>query len=110
LLTVAATELKNKLGQIIDQARRQPVLVQSHGRDVVVIVDHAEFARLQQLAALSEAAARADDEYKQRLAALAIIQSGKFARARAEDEPLASAAFALAKETEKALEESPRSP
>lgn len=49
MVTVAATELKNKFGQIIDQARREPVLVQSYGRDMVVILDHAEFQRLCQL-------------------------------------------------------------
>jgi len=49
MVTIAATDLKNKLGQVIDQARREPVLVQSHGRDMVVIVDHNEFARLRQL-------------------------------------------------------------
>lgn len=49
MVTVAATDFKNKFGQIIDQARREPVLVQSHGRDMVVILDHAEFQRLRQL-------------------------------------------------------------
>jgi prevent-host-death family protein len=49
MVTVAATDLKNKLGQIIDQARREPILVQSHGRDMVVILDHNEFLRLRQL-------------------------------------------------------------
>jgi prevent-host-death family protein len=49
MVTVAATDLKNKLGQIMDQARREPVLVQSHGRDMVVILDHAEFSRLRRL-------------------------------------------------------------
>jgi prevent-host-death family protein len=49
MVTVAATDLKNKLGQIINQAQREPVLVQSHGRDVVVILDHQEFARLRRL-------------------------------------------------------------
>lgn len=49
MVTVAATDLKNKLGQIINQAQREPVLVQSHGRDVVVIVDHEEYARLRRL-------------------------------------------------------------
>jgi prevent-host-death family protein len=48
MITIPATELKNKLGEIIDRARREPILVQSHGRDVVVILDHAEFARLRQ--------------------------------------------------------------
>lgn len=109
MLTVAATELKNKLGQIIDQARRQPVLVQSHGRDMVVIVDHVEFARLQQLAASGAATAQVADAHKRRLAALALIQSGKFARPRAADEPLDSDALALAKEEEKVLEDRPRS-
>jgi prevent-host-death family protein len=47
--TVAATELKNKLGQVIEQARREPVFVKSHGRNTVVIVDHEEFARLRRM-------------------------------------------------------------
>lgn len=60
MIIVAATDLKNKLGQIIDQARREPVLVQSHGRDTVVILDHAEFARLCQLATPQSATIVAD--------------------------------------------------
>lgn len=47
--TIAATRLKNKLGEVIDLARREPVMVQSHGRDIVVILDHAEFLRLRRL-------------------------------------------------------------
>jgi antitoxin Phd len=49
MMTVTATDLKGKFGQIMDQARREPVLIQSHGRDTVVILDHAEFARLRHL-------------------------------------------------------------
>lgn len=49
MLTIGATELKNKLGEFIDKARREPVLVQSHGRNIVVILDHAEFERLRRL-------------------------------------------------------------
>lgn len=49
MLTVAATDVKNRFGQIIDQARKEPVMVQSHGRDSVVILDHEEFARLRRL-------------------------------------------------------------
>ena len=49
MLTVTATELKNRFGQIVDQARREPVMIQNHGRDAVVILDHAEFARLRHL-------------------------------------------------------------
>ena len=49
MTTVAATELKNQFGKIIDLARREPVMVQNHGRDTVVIVDHEEFAHLRRL-------------------------------------------------------------
>ena len=49
MMTVTATELKNRFGQIVDQARREPVMIQNHGRDTVVILDHAEFARLRHL-------------------------------------------------------------
>ena len=46
MMTVTATDLKNRFGQIVDQARREPVMIQNHGRDAVVILDHAEFERL----------------------------------------------------------------
>ena len=49
MVTVGATELKNRLGEFIDKARREPVLVKSHGRDAVVLVDHAEFERLRSI-------------------------------------------------------------
>ncbi|MCX6031318.1 MAG: type II toxin-antitoxin system prevent-host-death family antitoxin [Chloroflexi bacterium] len=49
MITVTASGLKGRFGQIMDQARREPVLVQSHGRDTVVILDHVEFTRLRHL-------------------------------------------------------------
>lgn len=49
MITVASTELKNQLGRVIEQAKREPVLVQSYGRDSVVILDCAEYARLRQI-------------------------------------------------------------
>jgi prevent-host-death family protein len=52
MITVAATELKNQLGRVIEQAKREPVLVQSYGRDSVVILDCVEYARLRQLETL----------------------------------------------------------
>ncbi|MCL4858935.1 MAG: type II toxin-antitoxin system prevent-host-death family antitoxin [Caldilineaceae bacterium] len=99
MLTVTATELKNKLGEVIDLARSEPVLVQSHGRDVVVIVDHAEFARLRQ----STAAIQKSDSRRQ--TALAAIRAGKYARPRPPGAPLPSEVFAARKQVEKALEE-----
>lgn len=49
MITVTASEVKNKFGQIMEQARREPVLVQSHGRNSVVILDHVEYERLRRL-------------------------------------------------------------
>ena len=99
MITVGATELKNKLGQVIDLARREPVLVQSHGRDMVVILDHAEFRRLRQLAAAVQVSG------SERRTALAAIQGGKYAWSRAVGAQLASEAFAARKQAEKTLEE-----
>lgn len=103
MLTVAATELKNRLGQVIDLARREPVLIQSHGRDVVVIVDHVEFARLRQLADAFQALD------SRRRAALAAIQAGKYAQPQPAGALPPSEAFATRKQEEKALEENVRS-
>ncbi len=49
MTTVGATEVKNRLGQVLEQARKEPVLVQTHGRDSVVILDHAEYQHLRRL-------------------------------------------------------------
>ena len=46
MLTISATEAKNRLGEYIDRAHRAPVLVQRAGRDSVVIIDSAEYERL----------------------------------------------------------------
>ena len=43
---VAATEAKNRLGAILDDAQREPVIIQRQDRDVAVIVSMAEFDRL----------------------------------------------------------------
>lgn len=46
MITVTSTEAKRRFGEILDRARREPVRVQSHGRDVAVILDHEEYDRL----------------------------------------------------------------
>ena len=43
---VAATEAKNRLGAIIDDAQREPVIIQRQSRDVAVILSMAEFHRI----------------------------------------------------------------
>ncbi len=43
---VAATEAKNRLGAILDEAQREPVIIQRQSRDVAVILSMTEFDRI----------------------------------------------------------------
>jgi len=43
---VAATAAKNRLGALIDDAQREPVVIQRQDRDVAVILSMAEFDRI----------------------------------------------------------------
>ncbi len=43
----SATEVKNKLGQFLDAALVEPVMVKKSGRPSVVILSYAEYERLQ---------------------------------------------------------------
>ena len=47
--TVAAKEAKQSFGQLLDDAQREPVRIERHGRPVAVVVSAAEFERLEQL-------------------------------------------------------------
>lgn len=49
--TVSAKEAKNWFGRLIDLARAAPVLVEKHGRGVVVVLAVEEFDRLKRLEA-----------------------------------------------------------
>ena len=44
--TVAATEAKNRLGAILDDAQREPVVIRREDRDVAVVLSMAEYERL----------------------------------------------------------------
>jgi prevent-host-death family protein len=43
---MSAREAKNGFGLMIDTARAEPVLIEKHGRGVVVVVSVEDFARL----------------------------------------------------------------
>jgi len=43
---VAATEAKNRLGAILDEAQREPIIIQRQDRDIAVVVSMAEFERI----------------------------------------------------------------
>ena len=44
--TMSAREAKNAFGLMIDTARAEPVLIEKHGRGVVVVVAVEEYERL----------------------------------------------------------------
>ncbi|MCE8546292.1 type II toxin-antitoxin system Phd/YefM family antitoxin [Ruegeria pomeroyi] len=43
---LSARDAKNRFGYLIDTARRQPVLVEKHGRPVVVVISTEDYERL----------------------------------------------------------------
>ena len=45
--TFSAKDAKNHFGQMIDTARASPVVIEKHGRPVVVVCSVEEFERLQ---------------------------------------------------------------
>ena len=50
---VSAADAKNSFGQVMDDARLAPLVIQKHGRPVVVMCSIEEFERLQTLAGVA---------------------------------------------------------
>ena len=44
--TVAATEAKNKLGALLDDAQREPIVIRRQDRDIAVVLSMADYERL----------------------------------------------------------------
>lgn len=47
--TVAAGDAKNRFGELLDTAQREPVVIQKHGRAVAVVLSAEEYARFEAL-------------------------------------------------------------
>ncbi len=47
---MSAKEAKNGFGLLLDTARAEPVVIEKHGRPVVVVLSTEEYDRLQRLA------------------------------------------------------------
>ena len=47
--TFTAADAKNRFGELLDTARREPVRIEKHGRAVAVIVSEEDYALLQQM-------------------------------------------------------------
>ena len=44
--TVAATDAKNRLGAILDEAQREPIVIRRQERDIAVVLSMADYERL----------------------------------------------------------------
>ena len=44
--TVPATEAKNRLGAILDEAQREPIVIRRQDRDIAVLISMADYERL----------------------------------------------------------------
>lgn len=44
--TVAATEAKNRLGALLDEAQREPIVIRRQDRDIAVVMSMADYERL----------------------------------------------------------------
>lgn len=63
---VAATEAKNRLGAILDEAQREPIIIRRQDRDIAVVLSMAEFERMRagNVQAFLEARKKVADEAK----------------------------------------------
>lgn len=43
---VAATEAKNRLGALLDDAQREPIVIRRQDRDIAVVLSMADYERL----------------------------------------------------------------
>jgi prevent-host-death family protein len=46
LKTVGATEAKNRLGAILDEAQREPIVIRRQNREIAVVLSMADYERL----------------------------------------------------------------
>ena len=44
--TIATTDAKNRLGSILDDAQREPIVIREQDRDVAVVLSMSEYERL----------------------------------------------------------------
>lgn len=44
--SVAATEAKNRLGAILDEAQREPIVIRRQDREIAVVLSMADYERL----------------------------------------------------------------
>ncbi len=46
---ISANEAKNRFGELLDNARREPVTIEKHGRPVAVVLSTEDYEELKQI-------------------------------------------------------------
>jgi prevent-host-death family protein len=46
--TIQATEAKNRLGAVLDEAQREPIVIRRQDRDIAVVLSMADYERLRE--------------------------------------------------------------
>ena len=52
---IAAAQAKNRFGEMLDTAQREPVVIQKHGRTVAVLLSGRDYEEYQRLVGLDDA-------------------------------------------------------
>ena len=52
---IAAAQAKNRFGEMLDTAQREPVIIQKHGRTVAVLLSGRDYEEYQRLVGLDDA-------------------------------------------------------
>ena len=52
---IAAAKAKNRFGEMLDTAQREPVIIQKHGRTVAVLLSGLDYEEYQRLVGLDDA-------------------------------------------------------
>lgn len=65
---ISASEAQKRFGELVDTARREPVMVQRHGHDVVILIASEEYRRLRRLEREALGARDIDDATARRIA------------------------------------------
>lgn len=70
-MKISATEAKNRLGQVLEEAQRRPVFIEKAGRRHSVVISSERFEQLLQAeagASLAQRRRRFNEQYKEWLA------------------------------------------
>lgn len=78
--TIAATEAKNRFGELLEGAAVEPVRIERNGRPVAYVVSAAEYEDVEELLGFARAARRIANEDQEALDVLRRFSAGEIPR------------------------------